>query len=142
MARVRSRRCYSHTFRKYLHTRCVEIADLLAQSRAAHFRKKQSAGRADRAGQVTTPPNYVTTESHIKDALLYRIQAEVLDPQHEDTTAWYTDQVEAKAASDSLLRFYVSYLSTDRYSSAWDEALQAMSNHERARLVALAGVAL
>ncbi len=50
----------------------LTVADWLAESRAAHYRKKQSAGRADKRGHVTTPPNYITTEAHIKDAFLAR----------------------------------------------------------------------
>lgn len=110
------------------------VSDLLTASRAAHYRKKQSAGRATAAGTVTSPANYVTTEHHIKDALLSRLDAEVLDPAHTDP-AWYTDQTENKnQTSKALLQFFVHYLSTDRYSTAWDDVLAVLTDAQKARL--------
>lgn len=86
------------------------IAELLAQSRAAHRDKKKAAGTVDKTGQVTSAPDYPTAESHIAKALRLREQAEALDPVHTDP-AWATDQAANKGVTSAeLLGFFRAYL--------------------------------
>lgn len=81
-----------------------QVADLLAASRAAHERKKQHAGRADKHGNVTHPPNYGRAEAEIAEALRLRREAHGLDPEHLDP-AWALDRV----PHTKLMAFYEAY---------------------------------
>lgn len=88
----------------------VSISILLQQSRAAHLRKKHAAGRANKDGIVTTPPNYPQAEQHIRDAITFRETAERLDPEHLDS-AWIEDQAANKGkTSAELLSWFRHYL--------------------------------
>lgn len=85
------------------------VADLLQQSRAAHLRKKYVAGRADKQGRISHPPDYPQAESHIAEALRLRLEAEALDPEHTDP-AWSTDLSANKGVSSAdLIAFFRAY---------------------------------
>lgn len=88
----------------------MSVSTLLQQSRAAHLRKKQAAGRANKDGIVTTPPNYPQAEQSIRDAITFREEAERLDPDHFDS-AWIEDQAANKGrTSAELLSWFRHYL--------------------------------
>lgn len=81
-----------------------EVATLLAASRAAHDQYRHlSAASHGR--------NRLGSAAAIRKALLLRADAEALDPQRTDP-AWILDAQAMKQRShDSLVAFYVRYLS-------------------------------
>src|SRR3990167_8808561 len=88
----------------------LTVAILLAQSRAAHLRKKHHAGRADKKGTVISPPDYPQAEQAIREAIRYREEAHTLDPDHTDPV-WVSDQALNRGVShEALLAFFRQYL--------------------------------
>jgi hypothetical protein len=81
-----------------------QVADLLIASRAQHDQKRQSTGRVNRDGIVTSKPNYPKAENHIAEALRLRLEAHELDPEHTDPE-WSRDV----APHDALVAFYRQY---------------------------------
>ncbi len=81
------------------------VAELLADSTAAHLRYRQAAGRTDKDGRVISPPNDIEAEAAIREALSARLEAHALDPDHADA-AW----IGPKATHDDLVKFYDRYL--------------------------------
>lgn len=87
----------------------MTVADLLAQSRAAHDRYRRAANpRPDSNGHHVHPRDYATAEREVADALALRLEAHALDPEHTDE-AWAGD---AKATHEQLVGFYRTYLDT------------------------------
>lgn len=87
------------------------IADLLAQSRAAHAQFQNHTGSINKDGTVRTPPNDLSAAQAIQLALNARALAEDADPKHADL-AWDVDeQANRGVTSDQLLVFYREYLS-------------------------------
>lgn len=76
----------------------AKVDALLAQSRAAHDRKKKAAGLTDKDGRVTRRPNYPEAEAEMRTALAFRQQAHDLDPEHT-APAWAADQIANKGLS-------------------------------------------
>lgn len=88
------------------------IADLLAQSRAAHQRYRSSAGRISTTGKIAVAPHLLACGQAVQEALRTRTEAHALDPQQADAAAWEADRQALKGAtSDSLIEFYAAYLS-------------------------------
>src|SRR3990167_1542909 len=86
------------------------VATLLAQSRAAHLRKKHHAGKADKRGSVVPPPDYPQAEQAIREAIRTREEAHALDPDHTDP-AWVSDQALNHGVShEVLMAFFRQYL--------------------------------
>ncbi len=84
----------------------MSVADLLAQSRAAHGRYRQAAGHIDRTGGVILQPDDHAARLHIVDALHARQQAEAADPTHTDP-AWSADAALNKGIpSAEMLTFF------------------------------------
>lgn len=77
---------------------------LLTASRAAHDRKKRSAGLIDKEGTVVAQPNYQVAEQHLAEALTLRLKAHELDPEHA-ASGWKQDRV----PDAELIAFYVAY---------------------------------
>lgn len=82
----------------------VAVDRLLAESRAAHDRKKQYAGVVNAKGDVVSLPNWPVAERHIADALRLRLEAHAADPGHV-SPGWSQD----KASDRELIKFYVAY---------------------------------
>lgn len=74
----------------------MTVAELLAQSKAAHAAYQVAANRP--------PVNYPLAEQHVARALDLRLQADVLDPQHLDG-AWD----ERRWPHQQLVDFYRAY---------------------------------
>ena len=88
----------------------LTVATLLAQSRAAHLRKKHHAGRADPKGRVLSAPDYPQAEHAIREAIRTREEAHALDPDHTDP-AWVSDQALNHGVShEVLMAFFRQYL--------------------------------
>ncbi len=86
----------------------MSIADLLAQSRAAHLSKKRAAGTIDGAG-IPSSPDYPKAEAHIAEALRLRLEAEEQDPRHE-SSAWAEDLAANRGVTSAdLIAFYQKY---------------------------------
>lgn len=77
------------------------VAQLLTESRRHHENKNKLANRKIQ-GQFA--PDYKTAEAEIALALVKRLQAHALDPQHHDP-AWSLD----KASHADLVAFYQLY---------------------------------
>jgi hypothetical protein len=87
------------------------VADLLAQSRAAHAKYRTLAGRVDSKGAISQAPNLYDAGQAIQVALSARLEAERLDPNHTDP-AWAADErLNKGATSASLIEFYARWLS-------------------------------
>lgn len=87
-----------------------QVADLLAQSRAAHAAYRRSAGRINKEGKVSEAPNLWAAGSQVQQALSLRLEAHVLDPEHVDPV-WIADQHANKGAShDAMVAFLGRYL--------------------------------
>ena len=85
------------------------IADLLQQSRQHALNRKRHAGRANKDGLVSTPPDYPQAEAHAAQALDLRLQAHNLDPEHADP-AWVTDLSANRGIShDAIVAFLTEY---------------------------------
>lgn len=85
------------------------VLALLAQSRAAHDRKKKAAGLTDKHGMVTRRPNYPEAEAEMALALTLRLDAHALDPNHE-SPAWGIDQAANKGLShQQMCEFMAAY---------------------------------
>jgi hypothetical protein len=82
----------------------MSVADLLLASRAAHNRKRQSTGKTDKHGVISSRPDYQKAEAHIAEALRLRLEAHALDPEHADPE-WARDV----APHDELVAFYRQY---------------------------------
>jgi len=88
------------------------VAELLAQSRAAHQRFQKAAGHNNGRG-VTIAPDDDAAALAVRQALDARQSAEDTDPGHTDP-AWADDQAANKGvASDVLLAFYKNYFEPD-----------------------------
>ena len=86
------------------------VADLLAQSRAAHAKYRTLAGRVNAHGQITQQPNLSDAGHAVQVALSTRLAAHDLDPQMTDA-AWQADaRLNKGAASATLIEFYGRYL--------------------------------
>lgn len=86
------------------------VADLLAQSRAAHAKYRSLAGKVGKDGKVSQAPNLYDAGIAIQDALKARTDAHVLDPQQLDP-AWIADQrLNKGVTSDAMLAFLARYL--------------------------------
>lgn len=81
-----------------------QVSDLLIASRAQHDQKRQSTGRTNREGVVTSQPNYPKAEGYIAAALRLRLEAHALDPDHLDPE-WRRDP----APHDTLVAFFQEY---------------------------------
>lgn len=87
----------------------ADVSRLLTASRAAHLRKKHSAGRASKDGIIITHPDYSKAESHLAEALRLRQAADTLDPDHTDP-AWSEDLAANKGVtSAALIAFFMEY---------------------------------
>lgn len=90
--------------------RDARIMALLAQSRAAHDRKKKAAGLTDKTGAITSRPDYPTAEAAILTALDLRQQAHALDPEHL-APAWSTDQLANRGLThEQMCAWFAQYL--------------------------------
>jgi len=88
------------------------IAELLAQSRAAHQRFQKAAGHNNGRG-VTIAPDDDAAALAVRQALDARQAAEDGDPGHTDP-AWADDQaLNRGVSSDTLLAFYKNYFEPD-----------------------------
>lgn len=88
------------------------VADLLAQSRAAHQRFQKAAGHNNGRG-VTIAPDDDAAALAVRQALDARQAAEDTDPGHTDP-AWADDQAANRGvSSDTLLLFYKNYFEPD-----------------------------
>lgn len=86
------------------------VSSLLTLSRAAHLQKKHHAGRTNKQGQVSSPPNYPQAEAAIREAITAREQAHQLDPDQTDP-AWIEDQSLNKGMTSlALLAMFRDYL--------------------------------
>jgi hypothetical protein len=86
------------------------VADLLAQSRAAHQKSKTLRGRIDARGTVSQRAQLPEAGQAIQQALSARLEAHALDPQQTDA-AWQADQrLNQGVTSDALVQFLGRYL--------------------------------
>lgn len=93
------------------------VADLLTQSRAQHLAKKHYAGKVNKTGTITSPPNYPAAEAAITDALLLRRQAHALDPEMTDP-AWAEDlRANNRVTSADLMTWFEGYLTNDPHGA-------------------------
>lgn len=89
----------------------MSVADLLAQSRAAHGRSFQHRGRIDAHGRLSHQPSLYEAGRAITDALRARVEAQALDPGFHDP-AWLDDAAANNGVShDALVTFFGRYLS-------------------------------
>lgn len=89
----------------------AHISHLLTTARAEHLAKKHAAGRANKAGHVTIPPNYVKAEQHIRQAVACREEAERLDPEHT-APAWREDLAANKGQTNQTLLAWMRHYLT------------------------------
>lgn len=84
----------------------ASVAELLAQSKAAHQRYRHASGSIKKAG------NPAVQEAAISDALVTRLAAHDLDPDHTDP-AWSEEQGFTHQNEDThnvLVAFYRKWL--------------------------------
>lgn len=86
----------------------MTIAELLAQSRAAHARYRQIHSQSKGT-------NLHAMGATVQEALSTRLDAEALDPERTDP-AWVEDQQATRNRSHRLVEFFAGYL-TPRDSS-------------------------
>lgn len=85
------------------------IAELLAQSRAAHQRFQRASGHNDGRGTIIQPDDDAALLA-IQEALFTREAAEAVDTLHSDS-AWADDQAANKGVtSAAMLAFFHDYL--------------------------------
>ena len=92
----------------------MTVSALLEQSRLAHMRYRDAAGKIDSTGKVSTQADLQQCEQAVRDALAARMDAHALDPEHADP-AWQVPAVSHKPQShhemhDALLEHYGRYL--------------------------------
>lgn len=87
------------------------VADLLAESRAAHQRFQQAAGHNNGRGTIKHPDDDAAALA-VRAALTARQSAEKLDPSHDDP-AWAEDESRLKVTSSMLVAFYIDYFAPD-----------------------------
>ncbi len=74
------------------------------------MRYREAAGRINKQGTVSHPPNVWTTTDAITQALQARCEADAADPEHADPV-WREDEALMKATHADLVAFYARYLS-------------------------------
>lgn len=93
-------------------TTTPSIADLLAQSRAAHMRVHHASGSVNRDGTLKTAPDRAAKTLALTDAMSARQAAESADPSHSDP-AWSEDAALNRGVSSvDLLAFFQSSLTS------------------------------
>ncbi len=103
----------------------AEVNRLLAVSRAAHEQKKRNAGVINKAGDVIAAANYPAAEQHLVTALVARLDAHELDPEHT-ASGWAQPIPPARNPTPEaeLLKFY------------WAYSLPFISDADKARVLA------
>lgn len=91
----------------------MTVADLLAQSRAAHAKSKTLRGRINKDGHISQVPQLSEAGQAIQQALRTRLEAHRLDPQMTDP-AWQADERLNKGQTSAvLIDFFAQWLQSD-----------------------------
>lgn len=86
------------------------VAQLLDQARQAHRRYRDASGRITKQGNVSHARDNQIATAAMAEALQARVDADSADPQRI-SFAWIDDERLMRASHDSLVQFYVKFLS-------------------------------